>query len=133
MATTLAASTLLLAANLIASGTALAQFTLTDTGLRTAIVGTVTIFPNGTIALWHKNGELTYKPIITGRVLRGRYSILRDRVCIDIFAYYGPTIGAGWANESCFRITVQDGSYMLLNKHDHLVPLRPIDPQPSPL
>jgi hypothetical protein len=133
MAMTLATLEILLAATLMAGGTAVPQFTLSETGLRSAIVGTVMVFPNGTIAVWHTNGQLLYKPIHTGRVLRGRYSILHDRVCIDIFAHYGPTIGEGWANQSCFRMTVQDGSYMLLNKYDDLIPLtiKQIDPQAS--
>jgi len=123
MATKLATLTRFVAASLLAGGTALPQSTLSDTALRSAIVGTVTVFPNGTVVTWHTNGQVLYKPIHTGWVLTGRYSISHDRVCIDVFAYYGPTIGAGWANESCFRMFVQDGSYMLLNKHDHSVPL----------
>ena len=58
------------------------------------------------------------------RTWPGRYTLLGNVVCVELFDYYGGVLGAGWGGMgTCFRLASLESRLFLIDAQGRSIPL----------
>jgi hypothetical protein len=92
--------------------------------LGAGLIGRSAVFSTGAIAAWHAGRRYSYRLSRDGRAWPGRYTLLGNVVCVELFDYYGGVLGAGWGGMgTCFRLASLESRLFLIDAQGRSIPL----------
>src|SRR4051812_49198661 len=92
--------------------------------LEAGLIGRSAVFSTGAIAAWHAGRRYSYRLSRDGRAWPGRYTVVGNLLCVELFEYYGDVLGAGWGGMgTCFRLASLGSRLFLIDALGRPIPL----------